>query len=145
MKLHIDMCYGPGGAKSIMGYQEGQTEQLLAVTDGCLGVLQRLGVFAEMIEGIRVTFDVRPPMQGTIFSWGPRFVVHYVDPIGRKGSYGIDYEGIGKGGTSPSAKEIVEHFCAENCLPRFLRDHVRDGQQVLTAVNQKYRRLVRSS
>lgn len=127
-KLSIDLDYHDGrvGRKVPVA-----REQLQAIIDGCVETLRRLGMLNEMVEAIRVTFCYwsPPPLGSQDFHYGPRITVYFHDPFGSKTSYGTDYRFIGSGGSAPSAKEIVEYFCAENCLPLHIGEAIRRGEQ----------------
>ena len=92
--------------------------EFTAITNGCLETLLALGKLGEVIEMFRITWiDLgKGP--------GPKFTIYFCDPLGEKSYYNADYRFLGKGGTQPSANEIAEHFCSNDCLPSFISKHL---------------------
>ncbi len=96
-------------------------EEMTSISMGCLETLLKLEELGEMIEVFRITwikFDKYPLA-------GPNFTIYFHDPLGEKASYSADYRFIGSGTPLPTSEDIVQHFCAETCLPRYISGHLR--------------------
>jgi len=105
-------------------------DELSAITRGCVGALSKLGILAEVVEVIRVSWVEFPGE--TEEAPGPNFAIHFADMgVGSKVSHGTDFRFIGSGSVKPTANEIQEH------LEKSLRRHIKEYLEMCTKATKQ--------
>ncbi|OGG54781.1 hypothetical protein A3C20_01230 [Candidatus Kaiserbacteria bacterium RIFCSPHIGHO2_02_FULL_55_25] len=123
--------------------QEGEPfvtgEQMLSVKNAYHQMLFLLGDLSSAVKLFRVSFT---RVEQTT-SFGPDIQVFFVDPLGNECSHSTGYQQIGTRSPRPSADEIAGHLCSENCLPRYIREHLARGVLKLASINASFKRLAK--
>jgi hypothetical protein len=85
---------------------------------GCLETLNRLGPQRALVEVIRVSWVELPGINEPVFNLS----VHFVDALQNKCSHTIDSRFLAT--RRPLAEAIPLVLCADDCLPRFISEHL---------------------
>ncbi len=112
-------------------------EMLVVLTISSLETLKRLGVLAEFVEVIRITFSSFGTQSNGVP--GPCFAVYFHDPLNNKCSFSTDYRFLGSGSTTPTIEEVVVGLM--DYLPKTISEFIKKTRAKIEQAQETYKKL----